>query len=239
MTHTDATATPLTQDDAPESIRHLNTLIGTLESRLDEWATRTTEWLGRTAKVTSTAVDKFIRPSVDELLHQPGSPFAGAGFVANLGLLAEDRSYIAWWQGDDMERVDALANFSPQPVSRYMRAEWFRVPVSTGKPHVTGPYIDLLCTDEYVCTFTQPVFRSGSVAGIVGMDVTAQKLELLVLPLLRTLGDAAAMVNSGGRAVVAASPSTDAGDAVRPAPGSISHRVGQHFTVHTAVEADA
>jgi len=235
MTHIDAT-TPRPQEDTPESLRQLETLLSALEGRLADWAEQTTDWLGGTAKVTSTAVDKFIRPAVETLLHHSGVPIAGAGFVANLGLLAPDRSYIAWWQGEDMERVDALANFSPQPVSRYMKAEWFRVPVSTGKPHVTGPYIDLLCTDEYVCTFTRPVFRLGAIAGIVGMDVTAQRLERMILPLLRQLGPSAAMVNQAGRAVVAVATSTDAGDAVRPAPGATSHPVGEHFTVLTAVE---
>ncbi|MDP5228140.1 MULTISPECIES: cache domain-containing protein [Arthrobacter] len=248
MTRTDATDSPLTPDitpaspaagpaeDTPESLRQLDALLSGLTAQLAGWAERTTDWLGRTSRVTSTSVDKFVRPAVETLLQQPGSPIAGAGFIATLGLLAPDRSYMAWWQGDDMERVDALANFSPQPVSRYMRAEWFRVPVSTGKPHVTGPYIDLLCTDEYVCTFTYPVFRLGAIAGIVGMDVTAQKLELMVLPLLRQLGPTAAMVNQAGRAVVAVATSTDAGDAVRAAPGARSHPVGGHFTVLTAVE---
>ncbi|WP_287899780.1 cache domain-containing protein [Arthrobacter sp.] len=235
MTHTDPITLPQPAEDAPESIRHLNTLLDTLDSRLVTWAEQTTAWLAATPRITSTAVDKVIRPAVEALLHQPGSPFAGAGFVANLGLLAPDRSYIAWWQGDDMERVDALANFSPQPVSRYMRAEWFRVPVSTGLPHVTGPYIDLLCTDEYVCTFTHPVFRDGLVAGIVGLDITAQNLEVMALASLRTLGPEAALVSDAGRAIVAVSPSVDPGDAVHAAPGSVSYRLGRHFTAHTAV----
>jgi hypothetical protein len=41
------------------------------------------------------------------------------------------------------------------------------------------PYVDFLCTDEYVLTFTHPVFThpEGPVAGIVGMDATVQRLE--------------------------------------------------------------
>lgn len=239
MTHTDPIALPQPHEDAPESIRHLDILLGTLDGQLASWAEQTTAWLAATPRITSTTVDKFIRPAVEALLHQPGSPFAGAGFVANLGLLAPDRSYIAWWQGDDMERVDALANFSPQPISRYMRAEWFRVPVSTGLPHVTGPYIDLLCTDEYVCTFTHPVFREGLVAGIVGMDITAQNLEVMALPLLRALGPDAALVSDAGRAIVAVASSVDPGDAVQPAPDAVAYRLGRHFTVYTAVTSPA
>jgi hypothetical protein len=78
-----------------------------------------------------------------------------------------------------MERVDALANFSPNAISRYVKAEWFCVPVETSRPHVTGPYVAFLCTDEYVLTFTHSVFRSPepAVAGVIGIDVTIQTLE--------------------------------------------------------------
>ena len=89
-----------------------------------------------------------------------------------------------------MERVDALANFSPHATSRYIKAEWFKLPMATGQPHVTGPYIDLLCTDEYVLTFTHPLYKDGDFAGVVGLDVTAQSLERATLGLLRGIGPA-------------------------------------------------
>jgi hypothetical protein len=84
-------------------------------------------------------VDKLIRPVVEEFVQLPDGYAAGAGFIANAGLLGPERSYIAWWQGADLEPVDALANFSPNSISRYVKAEWFRIPVETGQAHVTGP----------------------------------------------------------------------------------------------------
>lgn len=36
-----------------------------------------------------------------------------------------------------MERVDALANFSPNAISRYVKAEWFCVPVRQAPRHRT------------------------------------------------------------------------------------------------------
>ena len=129
-------------------------------------------------------MDKLIRPVVEELVRTPDGYVAGAGFLANAGLLGPERSYIAWWQGEEMEHVDALANFSPNSISRYVKSEWFRIPVETGQAHVTGPYVDFLCTDEYVLTFTHPVFcrADGPVVGIVGMDVTVQRLERGAMP---------------------------------------------------------
>ena len=215
-------------------VGELAALIAGLEEKLGQWAESTSEWLGTAGKATGTAIDKFIRPTVLGFMHEAGGLVAGAGFVAAAGLLGEDRSYIAWWQGGDMERVDALANFSPQSMSRYTKAEWFKVPMATGQPHVTGPYIDLLCTDEYVLTFTHPIFRDGALAGVVGMDVTAQSLERAALATLRGIGPRAALVNAGGRSIVSAAPDVDAGDIVRPADGALRHAVGRQFTIYSA-----
>ena len=151
-------------------------------------------------------MDKLIRPVVEELVRTPDGYVAGAGFLANAGLLGPERSYIAWWQGEELEHVDALANFSPNSISRYVKSEWFRIPVETGQAHVTGPYVDFLCTDEYVLTFTHPVFcrADGPVVGIVGMDVTVQRLERGAMPALRRIGERATLVNPDGRAIVSA-----------------------------------
>ncbi|MCU6481986.1 cache domain-containing protein [Arthrobacter sp. A2-55] len=219
--------------DVPAGARELAALIDSIEAGIDAWAQATTEWLSGQSKPTGTAIDKFIRPAVARMLHEPGSRLAGAGFVAVTGLLGHGRSYIAWWQGEDLERVDALANFSPSSISRYVKTEWFKVPVETGRPHVTGPYIDLLCTDEYVLTFTNPVFSSGTIAGVVGMDVTAQTLERAGLASLRSLGPGAVLVNAGGRAIVSASPTVDAGDLVQAAPEAAIYPVGRQFRIIT------
>lgn len=179
-------------------------------------------------------MDKFIRPAVSGFLHEKDSILAGAGFVAAAGLLGEERSCVAWWQGADMERVDALANFSPQSTSRYVKAEWFKVAMATGQPHVTGPYIDLLCTDEYVLTFTHPIFRNGAPAGVVGLDVTAQSLERAALGILRSIGPPAVLVNAGGRSVVSASAEVDAGDVAKLAEGAAEFPVGRAFSIYSA-----
>ncbi|WP_051388595.1 cache domain-containing protein [Arthrobacter sp. 35W] len=221
-----------------DAVGQLDGFVAGIERRLDVWAAATQEWIASSGKLTGTAIDKFIRAAVVQLLTDPEGHVAGAGFIANAGLMEPERSYIAWWQGDDMERVDALANFSPQSLSRYVKAEWFRIPVETGLPHVTGPYIDFLCTDEYVLTFTHPIVQGdGSVAGIVGLDVTAQTFERLGLPLLRTIGPRAALVNTDGRTIVSAAPDINAGDIVEPPDGAEEHRVGRQFRLLSAVEA--
>ena len=222
------------QKAAQLAAAELDATIAGIEHRLTEWAADTGAALAAmSGKVTGTAVDKLIRPVVEELVQLPGGYAAGAGFIANAGLLGPERSYIAWWQGPDLEHVDALANFSPNSISRYVKAEWFRIPVETGRAHVTGPYVDFLCTDEYVLTFTHPVFTrpDGPVAGIVGIDVTVQRLERGAMAALRRIGGRATLANADGRAIVSAASDIDAGDLTAPNEPCAQYPVGRTFTL--------
>lgn len=133
-----------------------------------------------------------------------------------------------------MVRVDVLANFSPQSMSDYVKAEWFKVPLAPGQPCVTGVYIDPLRPDEYVPTFTHPIVKDGALAGVVGMDVTAQALKRTALATLRSSGPHAALVNTGGPSIVSASADVAAGDIVTAAEGAQEFPVGRQFTIFSA-----
>jgi len=236
MSETTASPDTLTLQAAAD----LDATITGIEHRLAAWAVETGAALAAlSTKVSGTAVDKLIRPAVEELVRTPGGYIAGAGFLANAGLLGPERSYIAWWQGEELEHVDALANFSPNSISRYVKSEWFRVPVDTGQAHVTGPYVDFLCTDEYVLTFTHPVFcrADGPVSGIVGMDVTVQRLERGALPALRRIGDRATLVNADGRAIVSAASDIAAGDLAAAEVGCSVYPVGRKFRIWSGAKA--
>ncbi|MET4096127.1 hypothetical protein [Arthrobacter sp. UYCu712] len=138
-----------------------------------------------------------------------------------------------------MEHVDALANFSANSISRYVRAEWFRIPVETGQAHATGPYMDFLCTDEYVLTFTHPVFcrPDGPVAGIVGIDVTVQRLERGAMALLRRIGDRATLASPDGRAIVSAAADIAAGDLAAAGDQCNVYPVGRRFKIWSSATA--
>ncbi|WP_369745675.1 cache domain-containing protein [Paenarthrobacter sp. AMU7] len=215
-----------------QAVAELDAIVAGIESRIAQWAATTSEWLtGLTGKATGTGLDKFIRPSVELLIKDPDISAAGAGFIANVGLLGPDRSYISWWQGTDMERVDALANFSPTAASRYVKTDWFRIPIETGRGYVTGPYVDFLCTDEYVLTFTHPVRAEGAeqFGGIVGMDMTLEWLERRGLPLLQLIGDRATLVDGEGRSIVSAASHIRAGDLVSSPDHTTTFSVGSRF----------
>lgn len=218
---------------SPALVR-IRTSIDSVQTELSTWSIELGRQLaGITGKIHGSAIDAVALRAVQALLSDADRFIAGAGFVAGSGLVAVDQSYIAWWQGPDFERVDALANFSTSAMERYLRVDWFRVPYETAQPHVTGPYIDFLCTDEYVMTFTHPVvlLQGGPVVGIVGADISVQSLERKLLEPLTALGPNATLVNKAGRVVVSAADSLEPGDLVAEEHFATSLPIGRHLMV--------
>ena len=70
-----------------------------------------------------------------------------------------------------------------------------------GRRHLTGPYVDYLCTDDYTVTITMPVVVGGEMVGLVGADVYVAKLEQALLPVLRAADRTCTIVNASGRIV--------------------------------------
>lgn len=134
----------------------------------------------------------------------------GGGFVAAPGLLVDEEHLLAWWQGEDRELMSGSAALGRS--ADYSRQEWFRTPRRTGRLHVTGPYIDYVCTDEFVLTTTVPVMSGGQLLGVMGADVLAETLERELLATFRA--SRATLVNHHDRAVLSGDPHVFAGDPV-------------------------
>ena len=96
----------------------------------------------------------------------------------------------------------------------YTTLEWWRVPTTTGARHVTGPYVDYLCTDDYTLTLTIPARHGGRVIGVVGADLYVNDVERALLAHIRGL-DAATIVNASGRVIVSTDPHRPTGSLLR------------------------
>ena len=155
----------------------------------------------------------------------------GGGFVVDPERVGEP--LMAWWQalGDvrAVRRLDAGATGGGY-VRSYEDLEWYRVPADTAAPHMTGPYVDLLCTDQATLTFTAPLVVDGAFAGVVGADVTVPAFERAIGQALRDAGDGALVVTSEGRVAASTDPGVLvqrrlragalAGYALEPVPGT-------------------
>lgn len=140
----------------------------------------------------------------------------GAGFVVAPGAIADRDLYLAWWQDTD-RRFLGEARSATGEVLDYTRQPWYRAPVATGADHVTGPYVDYVCTDEYVVTVTSPVHDAdGRLVGVAGADLLAATVEDWALSLLRNVGGRATLIGTTGRAVVSLDPTVRLGRVVDP-----------------------
>ena len=165
-----------------------------------------------------------IDESVAGMLRRAGDRVVGAGFVAASGVLRDVPFWLEWWTAagpPSRRRIQRLAvqvDPSADDFRDYTALPWFRAPERTGQRHVTGPYVDYLCTDEYTLTFTAPVQRAGRFLGVVGADVEVRWVEDQLSDLLRATGLPVTVVNASGRVLTSTFGSLTTGDLVREVP---------------------
>lgn len=178
-----------------------------------------------------------IAPIASEAVARGGDPVQGAGFVAAVGFLADEPWWLEWFtEGDDGRAHRLVCQTDPRGIGfyDYEHLPWYVVPRDTGARHVTGPYVDYLCTEDYTMTFTVPVRKDDRFAGVAGADLAVRVAEDLLLPSLRAATRRLAVVNSFGRIVASNSGRHMCGDLVDdvdvPAVWETSpqlHRVGE------------
>jgi hypothetical protein len=149
-----------------------------------------------------------LRPMVADLLADHRGLVAGAGVITAPDLLADARYWLAWWWTRPSGAPEALrVNLDPAAPDffDYANADWYRTPERTAACYVAGPYVDYACTTEYATTVAVPVHAGRTFLGVAAADVLVSRLEQRVLPALRRLGPATALVNADGRVIASAS----------------------------------
>lgn len=209
---------------------HVAGTIDGIFAMIDGWRDLLEDRLRADASFTAARVDPLVEsfavPAVtgETLL-------TGAGFVAAPGALSDAEWHLAWWLGGtgpsrQLRRLATIDDPSHDQFRDYTALEWWRVPATTGTRHLTGPYVDYVCTDDYTVTITTPVRIGGELVGVVGADALVDRLERALLPAMRSGATPVTLVNASGRVVT----STDA----RREPGSILRSDGLAAAARTA-----
>lgn len=200
----------LTGDDVVEQV---SALVAGVFERLEPVLAAAESVLAAAPEAAALA---RIRPRITEAL---GGLIVGAGFVSAPHVLTDSEFGFEWWTGSPARPSQLFISLDPASENflDYTRQSWFTVPRDTGRRHVNGPYVDYLCTDEYTLTFTIPVSRGRSFAGVVGADVYVREFERAVRPRLQSLGRGAALLNAQGRVIVSTSVRQPTGSLVREA----------------------
>lgn len=168
-----------------------------------------------TGPLTSARLDALVEPHALATLELHDAPVYGAGFIAAIDLLTDARSHLAWWQGEDRRQLVLASQSLNKEHIDYSALEWYRVPMGSGEPHVAGPYVDYLCSDEYTITIAVPVEVEGTRIGVAGLDLLVAAVERELLPRFAALGRQVTLTNGVGRVVVSTDPRCATGDSVR------------------------
>lgn len=188
-----------------------------------------------------TAVADLVLPRLvedDPLL-------VGAGFIADGEIVRGRDVHFAWWLGPlqanpvlgsttEPTRLDLTTRGYTEYLRDFRALEWYRIPATTRDAHVTGPYVDHLCTCDYILTLTMPVHARDDVAasgdarmvGVVGADVAVRRLERELLAAFLDVPEPLALVNEDGRVVVSTEPTLQVGqlasawEHAEPCPGT-------------------
>jgi hypothetical protein len=185
----------------------IDPLFGVIDTWRDELEAR----LATIAEPTAAELDPVIAALVRPALDDSSGLITGAGFVAAPGFLPDAPWHLAWWLSGTntfraaadggVRRLAAESDPDAEQFRDYTTLEWWRIPARTGTRHLTGPYVDYLCTDDYTVTITTGVMVDGEMAGVVGTDAYVVRLEQELLPVLRESVHPCTLVNASGRIV--------------------------------------
>jgi hypothetical protein len=204
-------------------------LVGAVAGEAFGLATRiaaeVTEVFGRQDAVRRTdlaGVGALALPSLSD----PAGRIQGAGYVAAVDALADSRWWLEWFMLRNGSAERLLADTDPRGENFYDYGSlpWYEIPRATGRRHITGPYVDYLCTDDYTLTFTVPVLDGDRFVGVAGADVKVFTFEKAVLPCLRASHRTMAIVNAQGRVVLSNSARHVSGTLLR-LPGTTSYPI--------------
>ncbi|WGW11641.1 cache domain-containing protein [Saxibacter everestensis] len=214
-------------------------------AQLTVWrsAIETTTGLHPGAVLHPGQLDRVVYPLVGPTLGSTGSLLIGAGFIGAPTSHSGPGLRFSWWLGPlesnplfgsttEPTRLDLSTRGYAEYLGDFRSLEWYTAPEATRRRHVTGPYVDHLCTCDYILTLSMPTEVDGEMTGIVGADIYVKRLELELLPIFLRLGAPASLLNRTGRVIISTDPRRPAGSIVSdPAESSLLPCLGTPFNV--------
>lgn len=191
----------------------------------------------RSKRVTIGPRDlKAVEPAAAAFLAKHPTPEA-AGVIIRPGIVGSEGD-IEWWKRTDGgSQTRVVFTLTPQTAGYYdfETLDWFRNVIETGRPTLTGPYLDYAGMDQYILTLTVPFRLDGSIVGAAGCDIDLRSLEAAIMTIMRRLDVDAALVSQHGRIVLGNSGRFLVGNRVGDLPANgvrvdlAVHELGLHL----------
>lgn len=216
-------------DERAEAAAHADALFDGVVATLQQWRERAEQVLAPGGDRRAD-LDACVASMVVPELKRADPLLIGAGVIADDASEEPGGVHFAWWLGPLSTNPVLRVTTEPTPLDlsargyvEYVRdfrdREWYRVPVTTRQIHVTGPYVDHLCTCDYIVTVTMPLAPhapgTGAAAGVVGADIAVSTLERELLPGFAASSAPLALVGAGGRVILSTVPDVAPGSRAR------------------------
>ncbi len=200
-------------DRLDRAIARIDDFFDGIFAGLEQWRPRLQRRLTdalRFGALTGGQLTDLIEDDVLGILDDPSRPLYGAGYCADKNVVMTG-SPLAWWQGPDRTLLASSTFGTAQAAVDMARFEWYRVPLSSGRQHVAGPFVDYLCSNEITVTMSLPLEVHGRFSGVMCADVLVSSLENVLLPELGNL-PGALVINSSGRVAISTHADYETGD---------------------------
>jgi hypothetical protein len=222
----------------------VSAVFSSVFDQLAEWRAPIERVIAASPEVRPADLDAAVAELVLPRIVEPDPLLVGAGFIADGEIVRGRDVHFAWWLGPleanpvlgsttEPTRLDLTTRGYTEYLRDFRALEWYAIPATTRSAHVTGPYVDHLCTCDYILTLTMPVHTRGAGAdgdarmvGVVGADVAVRGLERELLAAFLDVPEPLALVNEAGRVVLSTEPALQVGQLAaawvhaEPCPGT-------------------
>ncbi|MFE5672871.1 hypothetical protein ACFQ58_14810 [Agromyces sp. NPDC056523] len=214
---------------APEVAAAVTRVFTTVFDQLAAWREPIEQLIARSPEMRPVDLDTAVADLVIPHLVEDDPLLVGAGFIADGEIVRGRDVHFAWWLGPleanpvlgsttEPTRLDLSTRGYTEYLRDFRALEWYRIPATTRNAHVTGPYVDHLCTCDYILTLTMPVHADAAttsgdarMVGVVGADVAVRRLEHELLAAFLDVPEPLALVNEDGRVVLSTEPTLQVG----------------------------
>lgn len=216
---------------APEVAAAVGEVFAGVFDLLAAWRHPIEAVIDASPEVRPAELDAVVSELVLPRLTEPNPLLVGAGFIADGAIVRGRDVHFAWWLGPleanpvlgsttEPTRLDLSTRGYTEYLRDFRALEWYSIPASTRHAHVTGPYVDHLCTCDYILTLTMPVHAAATdgagdsgdgMVGVVGADISVRRLEQELLSAFLEVPRPLALVNEAGRVVLSTDPSLQVG----------------------------
>lgn len=175
-----------------------------------------------------------LHPLLEGMIEQFGGLLVGAGFVAEPDFLADAAHWLEWRMANDdgFSTMEVTLDANEIADYNYVESEWFAAPKRGVETSVVGPYVDFGGTNAYVVTLTIPVRSGERFMGVVGADLSVDRVEAMLRRLTRTVGLAAMVVTHEGRVIASSVPRQYPGTLLRGLPAVLERAARGEQRVH-------